>query len=653
VTRFERNFLLTAAAAGIIGLLVWGTMMLYRVRTDPAIVWLAPHGAAQWIVLDEPISLQSKSAGKVTRGFRCEVKVPPGLTAITFAIRALRTADVRIDGQVVWTTGQVRDWKRGLEVDLGRFLPAGRHAVDIMVQNLNGPAALCVAAPAIGLATDESWTASEDGVTWKQCRRADTVTPSAYALQFDRADVGLRTHLPWLLALLAVVAGLGYARPAALRGAASRLNAGTVRWLLVGLWLVLALNNIPKLPATAGADGIQHLEYIGYLIDHHRIPLATEGWQMFQSPLYYLVSAPLFLALTKLGSITTAALWIRLVSLLCGALQIEIGFRTVRLAFPERRDLQILGTIFAGLLPMNLYLAQYVGNEPMAACFSSIVVLLCFHLLASPARPRGTRLAWLGLTFGLALLTKVSAVLLAAPIGFALAHRAVLDSADVKNALGRLLRNGAVVGALAAAVAGWYYVRNWIHLGHPYLGGWDAARGIVWWQDPGFRTAHDLTTFGGVFTRPIYAAVLSFWDGFYASFWCDSITGSGVTLPSRSPWNYGLMFASVWLALVPSVALGVGFFSAWRCTGGTATARALLLSVIALTVFGVVFIAHYLSVPLYGVVKASYSLGLMPCYVLLATQGFALLSRPARTRPLLHGAIACWAVCVYGAYFIR
>lgn len=57
-----------------------------------------------------------------------------------------------------------------------------------------------------------------------------------------------------------------------------------MRWGLLGLWAILSINNMFKLNYQAGSDVWGHIDYIDYIATKGTLPLAPEGWQMFQSP---------------------------------------------------------------------------------------------------------------------------------------------------------------------------------------------------------------------------------------------------------------------------------------------------------------------------------------------------------------------------------
>ena len=60
---------------------------------------------------------------------------------------------------------------------------------------------------------------------------------------------------------------------------------------LPAMWLLLFWNNTRLLPFHAGFDSKEHLKYIDYIQQHRALPLPTEGLEMYQPPLYYLIAA--------------------------------------------------------------------------------------------------------------------------------------------------------------------------------------------------------------------------------------------------------------------------------------------------------------------------------------------------------------------------
>ncbi|HID29625.1 MAG TPA: hypothetical protein EYP19_06415 [Desulfobacterales bacterium] len=207
----------------------------------------------------------------------------------------------------------------------------------------------------------------------------------------------------------------------------------------------------------------------------------------------------------------------------------------------------------------------------------------------------------------------------------------------------------ALVLGVASLVAGWYYWRNWTQMGQFFIGGWDPSRGIVWWQDPGFRTLRQFFSFGESLFYPIYSAIAGVWDSLYSTLWMDGFLSGQDPHYEGPPWNYGFLLSSAWLSLLPSTAIllgiGVALFKPTRTQGA-------LFSVSCIFVYVAAILYLFLTVPIYTTAKATYTLGLIPCYAVLSAGGFEILTARPLLRAIVYGIVACWAVDVYLAYFI-
>ena len=297
---------------------------------------------------------------------------------------------------------------------------------------------------------------------------------------------------------------------------------------------------------------------------------------------------------------------------------------------------------------MNLYLSQAVGNESLAGCFSAIVLVLGFKFNRS--RPDGLPdwyLPTLGLVLGLALLTKVTAVLLIPPLIFLLGY---VHYSGGDRSVQRIALAIATVLGVALLISGWYYFRNWIQLGRPFVGGWESYY-IQWWQYPGYRSLHQFITFGEALIYPVYSAINGFWDAIFSTFWLDGFLSSRVRYEWRPPWNYDLMLSGVWLGLLPSAGILLGILMALRWPG-RAVARGQIFAVCCLGVYLIALLYIYLAVPIYTAAKATYTIGLTPCYAILAATGLDILMRGPLLRALIYAGLACWAVAAYLAYFV-
>jgi hypothetical protein len=151
--------------------------------------------------------------------------------------------------------------------------------------------------------------------------------------------------------------------------------------------------------------------------------------------------------------------------------------------------------------------------------------------------------------------------------------------------------------------------------------------------------------------RPIYSGAWSLWDSLYSTLWLDGLMSGSISNPARVPWNVRWMEAGAWLALVPMAFLLAGVFSLLR--KDLRPLRAVLCFALAApAVYLVAMIDVYLRMPIYSTAKATYTLGLTPCYAILAAAGASSILRFRWLRPLVFAALVCWAVAAYAAYFV-
>src|SRR5690606_28126121 len=164
----------------------------------------------------------------------------------------------------------------------------------------------------------------------------------------------------------------------------------------------------------------------------------------------------------------------------------------------------------------------------------------------------------------------------------------------------------------AAALAGWWYLRNWRLYGTPVVANWDLP-GLAWWSQPGFRTAAYYLGFGESLRRPVLSGFHSFGDAVYSSFWGDGwIAGRASAAFLPEPWDWSWMALGYWLALPATAVLATGIARsarrAWR-PGPARAGWALVVATEAALLYA--FVMLTLEVPYFGQAKAPYLLGLV------------------------------------------
>jgi hypothetical protein len=609
---------------------------------SPDIKLLVPSHGARWIRQNRPFQLTGFGPTQEVVFFRKRVTVPEGMKSCTVTVQALRACFVYWDERLV---GKFRpeEWKQPHEVVLNDLKP-GEHEFQAHVEDSFGPAALLVYADGLDLRSGPDWDANLLSEKWEPAVLADDAAPPPLARPVSSPLRALANSLWWLAPLFVATWALliWSPRAEAARGLPKWCTPSRCRWLVIAAWAVLAANNFLKLPAEMGYDLPSHVDYIRFIAERGELPDASDGLQMFQTPLFYAIAAVFYRGLTFFLAGGTALLWLRWLTLVCGIAQVEICFRAGRLVFPERDDLQTLTVFLGGLLPMNVYMSQTLGNEPLCGVVSALILLWGWRSLRVAGEPSLRRQWSAGLLFGLDLLSKMSALLLTPVIA------GVLVVANRIRGFGGILLALARTFGAAAVVAGWYYARNWIRFGKPLVGGWDAARGIQWWQDPGYRTPGQMVSFGRSLFAPLHAGFYSLWDGFFASLWLD---GNLSGMDSPPPWNMTLMLAAPWPALLLSAAIAAGLVRAAICRDAPLR-HALQLAGVTLLLYLAAFVLLWLEVPAYSQAKASYTLGLTPAYAVLCVAGLDLLPSNRLLRAAVFAFVLCWSVLVYGAYFV-
>jgi hypothetical protein len=670
----KKRILICSAAAVFLVLIMLGIAGVRWILDDSSVPLLLSEKGAEWVRFREPSELRFHELKILTTFFRTrfEVKEVPNQTFITF--RAMKRAIVWLDGQIIFKSDALTpEWKKAVHVAIPSGLKPGRHELRIAVMNQDGHPALIAYCKPLAFATGENWEATNDGETWTlalpirfpkhpiECYRHFHLKPALKTeatplpLKFERADRIFLSKVPVFLPLFIAIfiLTLLFSRkeiPTWLNSL--RITAEGIHRIVLIAWLCMAVNNIGKVPLYAGMDSADHFRYIEYVATTWRIPLAGEGWQMFQPPLYYFISALLFKVLNPIFSWENVLMSLRIIPLFCGGLLIELCWRTLRYAFPGREDLQIVGTIVGGLLPMNLYISQFIGNEPLAGCLSAVAVFLVIRYLQFPAPSPWSASALMGLFLGLAMLTKITAVLLVFPVLLAVAYKDLAEHATaMRGLLFTVFKRIGVILGVAFLVSGWYYVRNYVEMGRFFIGGWDASRNIVWWQDPGYRILEQFYSFGESLFYPVYSAMTGVWDSLYSTFWLDGFLSGVCIYDFRPPWNYGFMLAGTWLALLPTFAIGVGMVASLINSLGEGR-RVFVFCSLCVGIYLSAILYLFLTIPIYSTGKATYALGIVPCFAVLCAEGFNILTPRPLLKAVMNGIVACWAISAYISYFV-
>jgi hypothetical protein len=272
---------------------------------------------------------------------------------------------------------------------------------------------------------------------------------------------------------------------------------------------------------------------------------------------------------------------------------------------------------------MNLYMSAYVSNEPLLAAWVSAALALGAGILLAE-RVRWVALVSLTLLLGAALLTKFTALALAPVIAFFVALRAWwLDGHGPVRSLLWL----AAMGVGAFALAGWFYLRNWMLFGDPLVWNLDVPGAATWWMLPGFHTVNWYAHFGEALSHPFFAGYASFWDGLYSTFWGDGLVGGMARASTRHGfWNDEFQRLVYPLALPATLAMGVGAVRLWlRSFRDPNIALRLVFGMLTTVLFLLAFSLGLISLRLafYAQAKAFYMLCAVLPLALVSAEGLA------------------------------
>ena len=418
--------------------------------------------------------------------------------------------------------------------------------------------------------------------------------------------------------------------------------------VLAGSWLALFANNLGALPHVIGFDAQSHMEYIGYIQEHGSLPLAAQGWEMYQPPLYYLLSATWLKLLHLSVSDSSGIAALRILGLAIGVAHFAIVWATLRLLFPAERARAGWGILLAACLPPMLYLSQYVTNEAFVAMMVSACIWLTIRALKQE-QLQWKSCAWLGVCLGGAILAKSTAFVVLPPIFGALLWN-WLEKRSVSPSQWAA-RMGLIL-ALCALLGGWHYVRLWIDYGNPLIGNWDSRLGFLWWQDDGYRTSAFYLRIGDVLLHPWSGASWSFCDGFCATLWGDGQMGNAADIFSRPPWNYDLMTIGYWLALLPTLAvLAGGIIALLKLVRQPSAEWFLLLGFSCLILWALIYMS--MVVPTFSELKAFFGLSALVPFCAFGALGLDFLTRrSAMLRSLVCVGFGLWAINSYACFWI-
>ena len=673
----QRRLLLLAGAGALLATALW----LWRLCDGQSqISFLPRHAPAEWLVYPKPAVPYLQAVAELPTVFRRSFALGQVPTTATLSVRACRRCVISINGRNVALPAASANWKEPQVIPASAYLRAGENSITVTVVNHLGPPALWLSLSASGLRlnSDASWQTSYAGAVWEPAQLAAQPAPAGPGNPLRGGERPLpSTQHQWTFLLAAMLLSLAVVLGGNwwFKWTSSTRSPLPSRWqwtayppalLFVALsilWLFLFTHNLGLVPRSAGFDSLGHLEYIRYVQEHAALPLAPQGWEMHQPPLYYVLCAAVLNCLRLSASSFDGLAVLRVLALVFGLIHLALVGFSLRLLFPNKPSSQLAGLALAGFLPMQLYLTHYVTNETLAACLMSATLYVALKLVGKEQASWRLYLA-LGLCLGLSLLAKVTALIVAPFALAALVYAAVRRGSSPSGSEGTGAGEGGgqrpgrwvfplLSVLVCVAVCGWHYWRVWRHFGHAFFVPTRWAYGVTWWQDPGYHTAAYFTRFGRALTAPFFSGLSSFADGLYTTLWGDGLCGGASALLYRPPWNYELMAAGFLLALVPGALILTGFVVSVvrlvrqpdaRSLGLLGFGVALLLAIVHLN----------LEVPAYAEAKAVFGLAALIPLCAFAASGWDFVAQKAgRLAVAAAILLSGWAMTSYASFWIR
>jgi 4-amino-4-deoxy-L-arabinose transferase-like glycosyltransferase len=432
--------------------------------------------------------------------------------------------------------------------------------------------------------------------------------------------------------------------------------ASSRAWLTTGLvvafaaGLAIRVSNAALFPLMRGYDAFAHFGYIWFLDAEGRLPSPTAGWEFFQPPAYYVFALGFWKLLDGIDPMTRLRAATAVIAA-ASVLPAIVAMRAARVTTGSAAA-GLAAAAFVLFLPVHLYDAGFLGNEAFCSVLSSLVLALA---LATLERPTLVRCALLGFGAGLAMLSKFTAIVVAAAALGALALDALRRREPAVGAL-----RVAVAAAAMLAVCGWFYGRNLAEYGNPFQMSRDKLflSHLEGSQVQGRRSLAEYVLFDPmILYRPQWPRGLSLDGerpegsepsalresvptGLYANTWFDGFGGFILPRVTDSELSRRAGQILLTLGLVPTFLVFAGFTSGMRRLLRQGWDDGVVVMSIATLAMAAVVVEGTRSVPTHAAVKATYLMPVSAAFGFWFALGFDALARraPAWARA---AAVAC------------
>ncbi|MFT7664973.1 MAG: hypothetical protein ACI87A_003207 [Planctomycetota bacterium] len=597
----------------IVFVLVGVSWIFHRAWFDSNIEFLPPGNSPWWVHAEIPIEFQEDDPTPAVE-FTSALEVTAETGPVWMGIRTLGTPELRLGTQKV-PVSSAESWKLPTRVDLRPYIGsvAGSELAEFQVTVLNssGP-------PALSIHFDETVVKQTPWIARLQLEGELPSLARDTSVRFSGESQG-----PWAWAFLIVMVtwlAASSKKPNGPHAKSPPLSPKVGRWALILLFTMTVivfladLQNAMLIASMQGYDAPGHFEYIEHVATGNWFPTASDGWQMYHPPLYYILVS----LLGDEGGLNSASTWLspgQVLNCFAHAALLPLAFGFFQLLYPNKSKLwALLAAASVAVVPAGMQLAPMVTNEPFAGTLIASVLLAVG--LTSNHSPRVWHGLLIGLGLGAAMLSKYTGVL---AFGAALTTWFVMGIRAPRAERLEHLKRIVVMASITIAISGWLYLRNNQLFGDFFIGNWDEASGYAYEQGPGYRDLASTFRFGPCLTEAglSTSSYRSIPEGYYSSIWADPLGFflGNERFPSAQTWM-------LWLGLIPTALAIAGLARSWKHSGRTESGAHFGL-VLFTALFGLALFTFSLELPFYSTNKGFFAWSLFPVLAAWSTGSLA------------------------------
>jgi len=343
----------------------------------------------------------------------------------------------------------------------------------------------------------------------------------------------------------------------------------------IGLILLLQLHNLSIFPLSRGFDAGSHLEYVNFLKNNWRIPLAYEGWELYQPPLYYF-----------LVTFVSSPFGIKIIGLLLWILLMITSYKFFQKKF-NNINISFIGTFITSSLPVVLYLTYTISNEFFSGVLISVALIYYDSFYKSTVK---SSKIILGILLGLSFLAKSTAFILILSIAL---DQLILARYKIIKTVKILL----IPLGISFLISGWFYLRNWILFGGPFISSYDFPKINPLMQTIVPRNLAFFLSLKGFLTMDLFRSHhYSFFSGTFFSWFYD---GHNVIIPVQEFSKIGMIL--VLFSLPIFIFFLIGYFKEYFVKKNKS-----VIFLLYSTLLFIGYIAYNFRLPYYSTVKGVF-----------------------------------------------